>query len=62
MPLIKDLEREASSLLRGTRQASALGLEGGGTPLESCSARHVEDPYSLVSAEEEERSLINQRS
>ncbi len=28
MRLINDLEREANSLSRGTRQASALGLEG----------------------------------
>jgi len=27
--LIKDLKRKANSLLRGIRQASALGLEGG---------------------------------
>ena len=28
--LIQDLKREANSLSRGTRQASALGLEGEG--------------------------------
>jgi hypothetical protein len=38
--LIKVLKRKANSLSRGTRQASALGLEVGPPPLENCSARH----------------------
>ena len=38
--LIKDLERKANSLARGTRQASALGGEGGPPPHENCSARY----------------------
>jgi len=38
--LIKDLKREAHSLSRETRQAIALGLEGGPPFLENCSARH----------------------
>ncbi len=37
---------KANSLSRGTRQASVLGLEGGPPPLENCSTRHDEDPYS----------------
>ncbi len=35
--LIKDLQRKANSLSRDTRQASALGLEGGPPPLKNCS-------------------------
>ena len=38
--LIKDLKRKANSLSRGTRQASALGLEGRPPPHENCSARY----------------------
>ena len=38
--LIKDLERKANSLSRGTRQASVLGLEGSPPPYENCSARY----------------------
>jgi len=45
---MKGLKREANSLSRDTRQASALGLEGGPPPIENCSARHDEDPYSPV--------------
>ena len=36
--LIKDLKRKANSLSRDTRQASALGLEGGPPPLENIRA------------------------
>jgi hypothetical protein len=43
---IKDLKREANALSRDTRQAIALGLEGGPPPLKNCSARHDQDPYS----------------
>ena len=38
--LIKDLKRKANSLSRGTRPASALGLEGRPPPHENCSARY----------------------
>ncbi len=38
--LIKDLKRKANSLSRDTRQANALGLEGGPPPLGNCSTRH----------------------
>jgi len=38
--LIKDLARAANLLSRGTMQASAFGLEGGGAPLESCSLHY----------------------
>ena len=37
--LIKDLKRKANSLSRDTRQANALGLEGGPPPLGNCSTR-----------------------
>ena len=43
---MKDLKRKANSLSRGTRQASALGLEGRPPPHEKCSARYDSDPYS----------------
>ncbi len=36
MRSIKDLKREANSLSRGTRQSSAVGLEGRPSPLENC--------------------------
>ena len=35
-----DLKRKANSLSRDTRQANALGLEGGPPPLGNCSTRH----------------------